>query len=85
LGSNRDKYLHLLIFMLFAFLWRLAGWSINRVLIAGIIYAGLIEIMQALIPAIHRSGEWLDFAADAVGVAIGLLLARLGTRWIGPQ
>ncbi len=85
LSSNRDKYLHILIFMLFAFLWRLAGWSVNRVLVVGIIYAGLIEIVQASIPAIHRSGDWLDFAADALGVAIGLLMARLGTHLVEPQ
>ena len=85
LSSNRDKYLHLLIFLLFAFLWRTVGWSVGRVLAAGVIYAGLIELVQAVIPAINRSGDWLDFAADAVGVLIGLLLAQAVLRLLGPQ
>ena len=41
---------------------------------------GLIELAQAYLTFGHRSGEWLDFAADGVGVlvgaAIGMLLAR---------
>lgn len=85
LSSNRDKYLHVLIFMLFASLWRLAGWSVGRVLAVGIGYAGLIELVQAFVPAIHRSGDWLDFAADALGVFLGLLLAKAGVRLIEPR
>ena len=36
---------------------------------------GLIEIMQATLTDC-RSGEWLDFAADAVGVLFGAAVGR---------
>lgn len=85
LSQNRDKYLHTVIFLLFAVLWRMAGWSVGRVLAVGLVYAGLIELIQAVVPEIHRSGDWLDFGADALGVAIGLLLANFLLRSIRLQ
>ena len=85
LDGNSDKYLHVLIFLLFAILWRLAGWLVGRVLAAGIFYAGLIEVVQATVPAINRSGDWLDFAADALGLLLGLLIARFAVGLLGPQ
>lgn len=75
LSHNRDKYLHAVIFFLFAILWRLAGWSTGRVLVLGLLYAGAIELIQAMVPEIHRSGDWLDFLVDAIGLAIGLVLS----------
>jgi len=75
LSHNRDKYLHAVIFLLFTVLWRLAGWSAIRTLVVGLAYAGAIELIQALIPEIHRSGDWLDFGVDGLGVLIGLLLS----------
>jgi len=85
LGNNRDKYLHVLIFILFASLWRLAGWSVGRVVAVGIFYAGLIEVVQAFVPAINRSGDWLDFAADGLGVILGLLVAQAALRLAGSR
>ncbi len=45
-----------------------------------IIMGGLIEILQSYCTNGNRSGEWLDFFADAIGstiaVLIGILLAR---------
>ena len=43
---------------------------------------GLIELVQAYCTGGRRSGEWMDWAADSIGVAIGavigiLLAARL--------
>lgn len=35
---------------------------------------GLIELAQAYLTGGRRSGDWLDFAADGVGVAIGCLI-----------
>lgn len=37
-------------------------------------YGAFIELVQTFIPG--RSGEWADLLADAVGVALGLALAR---------
>lgn len=62
-------------------------------LVAGLLaLGGGVEIAQWLM-ALGRTGEWLDFAADAGGVAAGLLLCLLGLRhwatwierwWFGP-
>ncbi|WP_375447896.1 VanZ family protein [uncultured Fibrella sp.] len=85
LSHNRDKYLHAIIFFLFAILWRLAGWSVGRVLIVGLLYAGAIEVIQAMVPEIHRSGDWLDFAVDAIGLLIGLVVPTHLLLSISPQ
>ena len=42
-------------------------------LLALLVYGGLIEIAQTNVPG--RNGEWADLLADAVGIAIGALLA----------
>ncbi len=51
------------------------------VLIALLLYGGVIELLQAATG--WRYGEWLDFLADGIGVLIGatiwLLVRRLGT------
>lgn len=51
---------------------------------APIIMGGVIELLQAYCTGGRRSGEWLDFAADAVGVILaacaGTLLAWRRTR-----
>ena len=45
---------------------------------------GLIEILQSYCTNGNRSGEWLDFLADAIGstiaVLIGILLVRYRTK-----
>ena len=38
-------------------------------------YGGLIELIQAFLPA--RQAEWKDVAVDSLGVAVGLLLHAL--------
>lgn len=47
---------------------------------APIMMSGLIEILQEYCTGGRRSGDWLDFAANAIGAtlgaAIGILLAR---------
>ncbi len=40
-----------------------------------VVMGGLIEVMQENLTTC-RSGEWMDFAADAVGVVAGALLGR---------
>lgn len=79
-STYNDKYLHILIFLAFGAAWRAAGWPIGRVLLAGLLYGGFIEIVQALVPAIHRDGDWLDFAADTVGVVIGVGIGQFVVR-----
>ena len=49
-----------------------------------IIMGGVIELLQEYCTGGHRSGEWIDFAADATGVTlaalIGLLILRLSSK-----
>lgn len=52
-----------------SYLWL---WSV----IVPILMSGLIEILQANCTGGRRSGDWLDFAANSVGVILGLLIGR---------
>ncbi len=68
--SVSDKAMHAGLFVGFSCLWLLAGQSIVRVVILGILYGLLIEALQAILP-IHRIGDWRDAAADTIGVLLG--------------
>lgn len=83
--SWNDKVMHAIAFggmqltlaRAFRFLW--PELSVTSVAVrSGVVAAllgGLLELWQAALP--HRSAEWLDFIADAVGAA----LAALFWRW----
>lgn len=45
-----------------------------------VVMGGVIEILQANCTGGRRSGEWLDFAADALGSTIALLIGILLVR-----
>jgi len=49
-------------------------WIISMVL--PILMSGLIEILQATCTGGRRSGEFLDFVANSIGVLVGLILGR---------
>lgn len=75
-----DKANHLLAFAVLALLAS-GGWGTGhrRLIAIGLLaYGGLIELLQTQLPP--RSGEWADLLADAVGVALGLLLAQALSR-----
>ncbi|GAB3541343.1 VanZ family protein [Spirosoma fluminis] len=74
LSSNRDKWVHIAIFLPFGLLWRLAGRPVAWVFITGALYGLLIEIWQGVMP-IGRSCDLLDALADAVGTVVGIGLA----------
>lgn len=73
-----DKWVHWLVFMILTLtlLWDshkagLQSWKQWVIAIAlPIIYGGLIEILQQQF-FYPRTGEWLDWLADGVGVLIG--------------
>ncbi|MCW8860018.1 MAG: VanZ family protein [Deltaproteobacteria bacterium] len=46
-----------------------------------IAYSGAIELLQ---PYVNRYGEWLDLAANAMGVVCGLIIAAL-TNYFFPE
>lgn len=82
LVSLNDKVQHVAIFALFALLWRLAGLKLATVAFVGVLFGALIEVLQYVLP-INRSADWIDFFADSIGIAVGLLLAPLAQKIIG--
>jgi VanZ family protein len=80
-----DKLNHIAAFAVLAAVAAQAVAGRARIVGALMAYGVFIEIAQSFIPP--RSGDWRDLVGDAVGVAIGLLLAaavakvrRLGSR-----
>ena len=51
---------------------RLAVWG----WLAPVLMGGLLEILQEY-ATVNRSGEWLDFAANTVGVTLGAVIGLL--------
>ncbi|WP_421826425.1 VanZ family protein [Larkinella sp.] len=76
-----DKFLHVSIFGLWGLLWGTVYRFPLRLFVIGVVYGFLIEIYQLVMP-INRDFEWLDLAADAVGVAGGLLISTILMRRI---
>ena len=82
-----DKWGHMLAYLVFALC--IAGdcyrahlspratylWAI----LLPVAYGGLIELIQPYFPP--RRGEWLDWAADCIGVAIAIVLFLLFHLW----
>ena len=46
--------------------------SLSKVVLLGVTYGGLMEILQATL-FINRSGNWYDFWANLIGVITGVL------------
>ena len=73
-----DKWLHGIAFVGLA-IWfsgqyrRESYWRIG---IGLILFGVLIEVCQRMVT--YRSAEWLDIAADAAGIVVGLLIATAG-------
>ena len=59
--------------------WKLFIWAWLSPTLMG----GLIELVQENLTT-NRSGEWLDLAADAVGVTLAVVLGR-GYYWFSRQ
>ncbi len=78
-----DKSNHVLAFFVLTILGcRAYPNRIAVVLLGAILYGGLIEVLQFLTP--HRSAEWMDLIADAVGVLVGrvgVLVGRALLAW----
>ena len=47
-----------------------------------ILMSGLIELLQAHCTGGRRSGEWLDFAANATGATLALVIGILAARYL---
>lgn len=72
-----DKVGHFGMFFVGAFVW-MRAWprSTARVLGAGLAFSILTEIYQGVMPFLGRSADPFDIVADALGLAVGLLLWR---------
>ncbi len=75
LFSWSDKLNHTGAFMVLGLLLRM-GWRIDywQAMILLIAYGGFIEISQLF--AVHRSAEWADLGADAIGIFLGLKIYK---------
>ncbi len=49
-------------------------WSVASALL---MFGGIIEICQYF--TVHRSAEWQDLLADAIGISVGLAISAAGT------
>lgn len=49
--------------------------------LAPVLMSGLIEILQATCTGGRRSGDWLDFAANTVGVTLAAVIGILAARY----
>ena len=75
-----DKIVHATMFAALALTGALAGVPMRALAAALVVYAGLSEVLQAVLP-IDRDGDWHDALADVIGVAIGLLIALSWLRF----
>lgn len=96
-----DKWTHLVMYGTLTLLFGIENlrgggtvrhlWLALRVLTQPVLMGGLVEIVQATCTNGVRSGDWMDFAANAVGAVIGfaavLIVWRLGRKgsWMGSR
>jgi hypothetical protein len=80
-GDPSDKIQHILAFSVLAGLAAAAfpRTSLIRILLQLSAFGALIELVQ-IIPALHRDGDWVDWAADTIAAAAVLGLAALVRR-----
>ena len=87
-----DKWEHMVMYaalcaVIWADYWRLhrrSTWSWRQLCVWGwlapALMGGLLELLQAYCTGGRRSGEWMDFLADAFGATLLCLLGRLLLR-----
>lgn len=86
-----DKWTHIVFYLVLTLVVRYEdyrtchstalGRSLMLAWLAPALMGGLIEIVQATCTGGRRSGDWLDFLADAVGATIGWLIGMLLVRY----
>jgi VanZ family protein len=75
---------HLMAFVVLTMLARAAWPQLKRIWLFAVLmaYGGLIEVLQSL-PLINRSMSLYDWAVDAVGIMLGLVLVWIAGRLAG--
>lgn len=73
-----DKWAHGLTFVVLTvwFCGQYARSSYWRIAIGLLAFGVLIELLQGLVS--YRLAEWYDLGADAIGIAVGILIAMAG-------
>ncbi|MET0188963.1 MAG: VanZ family protein [Pseudonocardia sediminis] len=74
-----DKVIHLLVFALLAATGRWAGLRTGPLLAGLVLYAGVSEVLQSLLP-IGRDGDVWDAVVDVTGAVLGVGLFAALTR-----
>jgi VanZ family protein len=78
-----DKVEHALSFALLVWIGQRAGYRNALALAIGLlVLGGAIELAQGAFTT-TRTAEWLDWVADAVGIALGFALVQAGRRALG--
>ena len=83
LAKTLMPWAHLLSFSTLAVLTLSARWPAPRwsVVLLLVVYAGLTELAQFLVP--RRTGEWKDWFMDLAGVAVGVAVCWSATSALG--
>lgn len=77
-----DKIVHVGLFVIWSILWLLATQGkIIQIIVLGVIFGIGIEIYQQLMP-LHRTFDWWDALADAVGILLGYLIKKILDRYL---
>ena len=75
-----DKVEHALSFALLVWMGQRAGYRGAMLLVIGLLaLGGAIEIAQGLFTT-TRTAEWFDWFADALGIALGIVIGRIVLR-----
>lgn len=77
--ENSDKVTHALMFAALAVTSRYARIGVAWTAAWLLVFAGLSEVLQGALPIQRGCSVW-DAAADAVGIALGLVVARALAR-----
>ena len=85
--DGADKWVHILMYAILgiAIYWdsirqKMSGWLLWLIaMVLPMVYGGIIEIAQERWFA-PRSGEWMDWLADCIGVVVGVVLVMIIKR-----
>ena len=83
--ENVDKWIHGLSF-LFLSVWFAGLWERNaywRIAVGLMLFGFIVEGCQLLVS--YRTADWLDIAANTVGILVGLMAATAGLGGWGPR
>ena len=80
-----DKWVHFVMFGLFAFLWSASIPNFKKIhlpviLLTSIFYGWLVEALQGQLSFLGRSQDNMDILADSIGGAIGVIIFYLGYK-----